>query len=372
MTIKRPIFLLSILSIFVACSSGKTAQVTPSLKRIDNTSALIGLSSTIGLAGDANSDLNIESLEVPILGITLSGVDAPNSAQVYNCEVSTDEDCLVDLADGEALQNLLGTSTALDVDVGTYDTIQITTCTDEQFYTGYIKATGELDGSTYKTKANSSAIVLGSSGAERQAIKFQGCARQYPIPGGITLEEGKSFEVNLFFDLTHIAFFSLADAGNLCSAGGNSVEDSACGTTGGDTAPSDPFVGVNYLDVAATVDGGAPDLELFFVQIQQTDAPMEIQRGVVGVIRDTDGNFIGGYTRSSWEEGVTDGSGGNGFVTPVRKFTETSNKYVLENYATESTTNYKITINFTSGDATSCALVDVASGEDYTCDFFTL
>jgi hypothetical protein len=369
---QRSLFLFSILFIFAACSGGKTAQVTPALKRIDNTAAINGLSSSIGLAGDANSDLDIQSLEVPILGITLSGTDAPNTAQVYICEITADEDCLVDLADGQALQNLLGTSTALDVDVGTYDTIQISTCTDEEYYTGYIKATGELDGSTYKTKANSSTIVVGSSGAGKQAIKFRGCSRQYPIPGGLTLEEGESFNVNLFFDLTHIAFFSLADAENLCSAGGNSVEDSACGTTGGDAAPDGPFVGVNYLDVVATVNNDAPDLELFFVEIQQTEAPMEIQRGVVGVIRDAEGNFIGGYTRSSWKEGVTNGSSGNGFVTPVREFSETANKYVLENYASESTTNFKITINFTSGDPTSCTLEDVAGGEDFSCDFFTL
>ena len=140
-----------------------------------------------GAPGDAfaTTDLNIESLRVPITGISLENSSAPNSihAQAYEC---TAGDCLVDLASPTFERNLLQTS-AVTVPVGTYDRVVFSFCRgNETTHVVYLTASVSLNGTTYYTRPDGS-LATGAP-AQPAAIRFSGCANgsMMPYPVAVT------------------------------------------------------------------------------------------------------------------------------------------------------------------------------------------
>lgn len=159
------------------------ANLVPSLSLVADGGAVAGDGEWHGIT----SNIEIESLEVPIREIVLFDTETEEGAHVYECTRGGDG-CLVNLASEDFERNLLESS-VVRVRVGTYNAIRIGYCSgDNQTNTTYIKATAVLDGKTYYTKSDGSMSLVGP--AERAAIEHDcGASLSYlPYPITVTAE----------------------------------------------------------------------------------------------------------------------------------------------------------------------------------------
>jgi hypothetical protein len=303
-----------LLAILTAC--GGSANVTPQLMRIASASRL-----------NVSSALTIESLKVPIRSIALTETVGTSGVTVYECAAGTNDGCLVELADATSLENLLTGAGATSIAAGTYNGVQISTCLDEGSYTAKIKASGKIDpsggGSTYYTQATSGALTTTLADYGTATVHFTGCSRNYPLPSPVTVTDGASVDVKLYFDMRDIAFFGDAAAGEAYFAGGYSYEYPA--------VPPGTYVGVNYLDVAGTVDSGTPTIERYRITTSTG------QRATIGLMFTSGGDYFGGFSRSYFDTATTQAH--NSFVTPIQTFEvdSTGTTYTLKNYGSSAT-----------------------------------
>jgi len=313
-----------------ACGGG--GGVTAQLLRLDtarSSHAAVGSRSGV----DINSNITIESLKVPIRSVGLnSDASGSNGTTVYTCDADTNDGCLVDLAAAGALENLLTSATSTSIDAKTYSYVQISTCKDEGTYTGKIKASGKVDpggsGSTLYTQSTSGALTSDVNAWGEASVYFTGCSRLYPLPTPITVTAGSTITVKLYFDIRDIAFFG--DAANAAGsqawyAGGSSYVYPA--------NPPGTYVGVNYLDVAGTVDTGEPTIERFRVTV---DNAGDAELGTIGLMYTSAGEYFGGFSRSYFSAASEQGQ--NRFVTPLQTFTDNGDStYTIANYGSSNT-----------------------------------
>ena len=334
----------------------KTGKVTPELKRIQSSASLTyyDLQNNQDAGGiKVSSDINIESLKVPIFDITLSGSD--RTGQIYTCKAGTNDGCLVELT-GTALSNLIDAD-AVSIEEGTYDSVTIGTCRSDG-YEAKITASGQIPGSeeTYYTQAGESALSTSISNKGEATVYFSGCSRVYPLPSPITISEGDAVSVKLYFDITDIAFFgdgtNDSNSGKAVYAGGSSYPYNPNST------PNTTFVGVNYLDVAGTIDTGSPSIKRF--RITSTKNQTTVTQATVGFFYNSKNKYFGGYTRSYYSSTSTDGH--NSFVTPVRVFENNGNDtYKVENYGESSTSSYVKFSAFEMSDHTGTCTIQGSS-----------
>lgn len=310
---------LACLFLLNACG-GKKGSVTCELRRVEGTTR-----STRAVG--ASSSLTIASLKVPIREVALTAsASGGGGALVYQCAAGTNDGCLVDLAAAGALENLLTTATATEIQPQTYTFAQISTCRDEGSYTGKIKASGKTDpsgaGPTLYTQAASGELTTDVTLWAETSVYFSGCSKTFPLPVPVTVVLGDPITMKLYFDIRDIAFFGSAASGEAYRTGGNSLNATA--------TPTVNYVGVNYLDVAGTVDSGNPTIERFRV----TTSTGEI--GTIGLISTSAGVYFGGFTRSYFSADTTQGS--NRFVTPLQTFTSNGgDTFTVANYGSSTT-----------------------------------
>ncbi len=307
---------------FALCltACGKKGKVSPELLRVGS-----GSRSGVGVS----SNLTINSLKVPIRSVSLnSSASGGDGSQIYNCSAGSNDGCLVDLASAGELQNLLSSS-ATEVSAGTYTHVQISTCEQEGKYTALINASGTSDpggsGSTLYTQSGSGELTTTSASAGEAVVYFTGCSRLYPLPSPVTVTEGGTVTVKLYFDIRDIAFF-----GDATVTAGNEAWFSGGSSYVYPTSPTGTYVGVNYLDVAGTVDAGTPTVSRFRVTTNSGDI------GTFGLLYTSTGDYFGGFTRSYYSSATT--SGHNRFVTPIQTFTDNGDgTFTVANYGSSAT-----------------------------------
>jgi len=278
-----------------------------------------------------NSAITIAALKAPITEITLYGSDSKGSVSsvVYTCAKATLDDCMVDLENSAALTNLLSGAPAATVRVGTYDRVQVSNCKTSVGYYAKIKASGTYmpdgSGATYYTQSAAGLLTTDAGLWDETKVYFNGCSREYALPAPVTVADGGTVAVKLYFDSADIAFFGNPVSGeekNAAYAGGYSFVYP--------TQPSGPFVSVGYLDVAGTVDIGTPTIERYRVNV--TDANGMTLKATIGLYYTSNNAYFGGYTRSYWDSESNTGS--NQLVTALKTYTANSDgvSYTLANY----------------------------------------
>lgn len=320
--------------------SSKHGSVTPQLIKLSTSSgapravAYRSLSVS-GLALNTlqvNSDITIAELKAPITEIMLMGTNN-NSSTVYSCAGASIDDCMVNLANSAALTNLLANAPAASVKAGTYDHVKVGNCKTSSGYYAKIKASGTYmsdgSGATYYTQTASGVLTTDVSLWGETKVYFNGCSREYALPAPITVTDGSTVAVKLYFDIEDLAFFgNNASNGELAAAyaGGYSFVYPA--------VPTGPFVSVGYIDVAGTVDTGTPTIERYRVNV--TDTNNMTLKATLGLYYTSSNAYFGGYTRSYWDSESNTGS--NQLVTPIKTYTANSDgvSYLITNYGGNS------------------------------------
>ena len=295
-----------------ACSSlfGHGGQnIRPQLIRIAEEHATGAISEGDPPAGGSyewSSAIGITSIRVPIRGITLRGGNT--STNIYTCAANSNDGCLVDLA-GPSLQDLLGAGT-VTVDAGTYDEVDISTCTGEGSYHAFLSGSVSLGGAEYVTRT--SGVLAPGDASEPTQLEYAGCTRSYPLPVPLVVTDtaGAPIDFRLYFDMRDLAWASLGfqDTANGWLPGGCAGPRPGDPSTGGTATP---YLCTGYPDVAGVVDNAVPSVERYRINGAAT----------IGLLfRASGGQFVGGYSRRFFSEGVAANPGFNA-DTPVDEFT---------------------------------------------------
>ncbi len=313
----------------LACSDSSGPGDGPSIRaeliRLPGSAApaaqAVGIAASVTEANAISwsSEMEIASFESPIRAIWLEG-DGGAMSMVYECDADSNDDCLVDLA-GPALQDLLAAEPVTAV-AGTYTEVSVSTCEDEGQYQAYVTASVTVGGQAYVT--NSQDVLVAGGTAEPVSVVFSGCQRRYPIPNPLVIEDtaGATIEFKLYFDIREIAWASLGDPETMTGW----IPGGCAGPSpGGQT--SSPYLCAAYPDVAGVVDNVTPVIERYRINDGAT----------IGLIfQGGSGDFIGGFTRRYFAEGVP-ASPGFTADTPVEEWTDNGDgSYRLTTYGTSS------------------------------------
>lgn len=249
------------------------------------------------------NDVTITSLKYPIGSIAMSDADRTaattasgnKSFKVYQCSGATPDDCLVELAQGSALANLLADAPNLAATEGDFTQINISPCVSEGQSANFkLTATAIIDEGggpiTYYTKP-----VVG--------LSTTGPAEEITIPSGITcgglnswllndlvIKSGgfatkdpetstesekistKTIPLQLYFDIANAATASGGTSNVMAGKPGD-------GCLGANS--QDPYICLNFPDVVGTVDETTPTVKRFL--IQDTGGTPKFQNMVFGM-----------------------------------------------------------------------------------------
>jgi hypothetical protein len=291
---------LSILSFSCGKSDDKAAKQAENavsmklnLMRLEGaaTQALRTAATKANLTQDSEfltTSVKIESLKYPIANVVVSNADPQVNGsasgnlnfEAYKCSATTVEGCLVDLAAGDALSNLLGDLTGVTVGVGTYTAVSVGMCPEgvtaaDTYFK--LKAETVIAGTTYYTNATSGLSATGPA-EEIQIKNGGGCSSssflasplvitadgiEVPEDAVVLDEEGKqvppaeitngiykgTLAMRLYFDLEHAAYAS----GGTSNSGAGAPTNGCFGP-----AAQTPYVCVNFPKVIGTIDGTTP------------------------------------------------------------------------------------------------------------------
>ena len=299
---------------------------------------LVGFVSVQSFAATNESSFTPTSVKTPIRGIYLKdSASDSQAAKLYECAGNTEADCLVDVADNTALAALFDSQSAA-INVGTYDTIQVSTCKEEGSYNIRVKGSMTLGGVSYYTALTT--IASGADGTtsstdplttieannDYATVRHSGCAKEYTLPVKVTVAKGDSVKINLFMAMKNIAFARLSNN----AIPGGCVQNGA-GTTS---------VCVSYPEVVPYVGTVSPTLETYHITRSQADLLGVNADGQILLILDSLDNTLGGFSRRLYSS--TSSGGGQGYDTPLRSFSKNTDgtTYTVENYGSSATTSY--------------------------------
>jgi hypothetical protein len=240
--------------------------------------ALCVASSGVAFAEPGEGSFTPTSLLVPIRKVTLEGSGAAST--LYSCDPTAGHDCLVDVADNTALAKLFAQPSTIGV--GSYDTVGIYNCKDEQQFTAKVKGTVVLSGVTWYTAGTS---VLSSNAADFDyvSVAFAGCKSGPTLPAPVAIHEGDDVNVSAFFTLANVAWVS---AGPQTSGG--------CALTPSGTARS---VCVALPELVPYLGTAAPTVETYYVTEDVSDTTAAKAGGQVLLLVDGAANVFGGFLR---------------------------------------------------------------------------
>lgn len=251
------------------------ARIRPELVRLPGAAAGNPLAQRVAAMdpgdGHATSNLEIESLRVPIHRIALANSsDDDVYAKVYECNGG----CLVDLASPTFETNLLSSST-VTVDVGTYDQIDFGFCEGATTYTVYLTARATLNDTVYYTKANGSLST--EAPAEAAEIEQSGCGNSSSMPYAITVVDNGTIaqdvpdgedapqlvgdaDLRLYFTTEDIAWAAKGTTYAIWFPG-------SCALPIEQAEAGEPYVCVGYPDVGAFIGTDVPAIERYATNI---------------------------------------------------------------------------------------------------------
>lgn len=318
-------------------SASETGTVTPELQRIGAiTGSNLMLQTRLQAASNphllvavpVNSDITVETLKLPIKGISLKNSTSGSEQAIYECSGTTDAECQVDLASGSALTNLLSSSlnsASGSVAADTYDYIRINYCQDgASSYTAKLKAKGNTDSAApgtvvYYTKTGSENLTTVAGEYGEVEISFAGCLVDYPIPSPVTVTKDSTVALKLLFHGYGIARFGVGD-GTLHGAGTDACGGDGC-TWRSTPYANGTFAALNYLQVVPTIDTGTPTTEFYRVS-RHLSGQTDNMVGLIGLIFNSSSQYVGGFMRSYYD--TVTGVSNTSFGGAVGTFAETS------------------------------------------------
>ncbi|MEY4577684.1 MAG: hypothetical protein RL701_2387 [Pseudomonadota bacterium] len=319
------------------------------------------------LAAPGESSFTPDSLLVPLQAVRLEG---PNGAgaDLYRCPnspgpimsddagveqddagtpLSAADECLVDMADNQALAALF--AHPVDARPGTYDHITIYLCVDpsRQGYSSYVKGSMHLSGDTYYTSAGSRVLTTRVEQQGYVRLDYAGCASGVPLPAPLTVVENEDITVNAFFSLKNIAWGMLGSNGIGGCTGAPDQTHTVCAaypipvTYVGTTSPrlDTLFITEDLADPTAAKAGGqvlllsAEPGGVFGGFSRRLYSPTSVSPSVnydTSIRTVVDNAPTAGYTITTWGGGGVNGGPAQEFYIRFPAFTPTTHEGILE------------------------------------------
>lgn len=213
------------------------------------------LGSSAAFAGPTQASFTPTGYKYPIMKVSLSKADFTGEVVLYECAGETSADCLVDLADEDALANLSNEAQDVELADGEYTQLVMTMCpagtTGSDTTTVSVLGSVTVDGDELVTNATAPGGMSDTGEAEFTDISF-GCGRV-----GLTLQKpivasaGAELELTLLVDLTSLVW---TDAGASPGMGGCKADGSTL-----------PDVCTAIPNIVPYVGAGTPHFERYLI-----------------------------------------------------------------------------------------------------------
>lgn len=260
------------------------------LARLGSAAALNLANSATQIANSAytwSSDINIESLRIPIVRIALGNYSGSPTEAIYSC----DTDCTVDLM-GPELTNLLKDKEITTTGTGTFNQIWVSaieSTNSADLWEGKIKASFVLDGVTYYTKSDD---TLGTTAPAQEAtFRYNGGRMDSFLPEPIILAPDNaapvSLKMKLFFDPLYLSF--AVDSSKVSQGVTNSIASGpwCVGSNGG------VKLCVQRMQVTASTEEATPTRERYLIN----------DSGMLSLLLNSGNNILGGSFMPRFKEG---------------------------------------------------------------------
>jgi hypothetical protein len=243
-------------SLVPACKKKeKKGRVSAQLMKSETASDALVLSQRAGLktaAGSMVQSFTPTSLTIPIYKVSLCK-GTSDCTSIYSCS----ENCDVEISDIDAFVDTLNAGTTELEDGETFDHIGVEYCQEDnrdeiQHIT--LSGTVEIQGTTYVTDPDDG-LVEGSK-AKTAAIDIKGgCASGYPLIPEVTVSQGETQDVKLFFDASLYAMGGVAGG----SDDSENYSESSC------VGSAAAYVCAQVTTIVATIDEGEPVTEHYLL-----------------------------------------------------------------------------------------------------------
>jgi hypothetical protein len=182
---------------------------------------LVALSPALALGEPGENSFTPTSFVMPIYSIMLTHGLAVN-VPLYSCTPGTPapsgdagalaapgagggRDCLVDMADATALQNLF--NAPADIPAGTYDSIVVMSCAaGDHAFDARVKGSVDLDAVTYYTSAGDAVLSTDPADLGYASINYGGCGTTVSLATPLTVNAGDAITVSAFFTLQNLSW----------------------------------------------------------------------------------------------------------------------------------------------------------------------
>lgn len=217
-----------------------------------------------------------ESLLVPISSISLRTWGGPDRRiKLYQCKVTKEKDCLIDVSDQTSLDKL---SASIRIEDSHYQGLVVKPVCKNGEYTTKVKGQFTLGGTTYYTQSRNE--VLGTDAAKYDyADVKRKCEGQYivpfPILSTVTKIAGGTFPFTISFDSNYVA-----------------VGDPGLPT--GDATPRSPSIN---LGLRIFPNFGASEVTLDSYKLVDTDTGAQ---GLLKLLKDGEGKFLEIASEEFW------------------------------------------------------------------------
>lgn len=189
------------------------------------------LASTAAWAGPTQQSFTPTGYKYPLMKIALAHEDFSGEVALYECEGTTPADCLVDLADEEALAELSAQAQDIELDDGEYSRLTLTMCPPGT--SGSTTTTVSILGSVLvdATEFVTSSEALGgmSEGGSPEFTEVTlGCGQiSLSLLEPIVVEAGSDLNLSLLVDLTDMVWTDQGASPGMggCKADGGTLQD---------------------------------------------------------------------------------------------------------------------------------------------------
>lgn len=244
-------------------------------------------------AAEGESSFTPSSFVMPIYSLRLArGLDV--NVPLYTCAPGSSllapaadagvaggpGDCLVDMADGAALEALFSQPAAIPP--GTYDRIAITTCASNSAFVAKLRGSVNLEGTEYYTTSGADVLSTDPADLGYASINYSGCGNEVMLPRPVTIAAGDSITVSAFFTLQNLSWV---------------LENFSTGLGGCADAPAgEPNVCSGLPVLVAYIGTVAPTLESYYITEDPADLEAAKAAGQV-MILSSDGAPFSGFLR---------------------------------------------------------------------------
>lgn len=198
-------------------------------------------------------------------------------------------DCMVDMADEDALASLFSAPAAIPP--GTYDSIVVGTCESSSAFVAKLQGSVVREGTTWYTTSGEGVVSTNPDDLGYVNINYSGCGNTVKLSPPLTVTAGDSITVSAFFTLQNLAWV----LGNLSPGLGGCAEAPA----GGFSVCSGLPVLVGYIGAVA------PTLDAYYITEDPSDITATKAAGQV-VLLSAGGEPFSGFLRRVYSsESVT-------------------------------------------------------------------